>query len=166
MEERNRVQQIFENIDILIHTMRLHHRIVEKRIDGLGVHHGQHRMLMKVSTLGTSASQKALAAAMDVSPAAVARMLKQLSAEGLIEKAEGADGRCNEVSLLPAGRQVVEDSRAIFRAIDGEMFEGITAEEMDTLRAIMARVRDNLVNMERGGPDAGAAPDERSEECR
>ena len=156
MSEAERTRQIKENIDVLIHTMRLHHRIVEKRIDGLGVHHSQHRMLMKASMMGTSASQKALAEALDVSPACVARALKQLSAAGLVEKAEGADGRCNEISVLPAGRELVENSRALFREIDAEMFEGITAEEMEGLGRTLRKLQANLVNMEKRDAEAPA----------
>ena len=162
MENRDRAQQIKENIDALIHTMRLHHRIVEKRIDGLGVHHSQHRMLMKASFMGRSASQKALAAAMDVSPACVARTLKQLSAAGLIEKSEGADGRCNEISVLPAGRRIVEDSRAVFRQIDDEMFRGVSGEEMEALERVLGKIRENLIDMEKGDADVAAPPEERS----
>ena len=55
-EKRDRTRQIKEDIDALIHTMRLHHRVVERRIDGLGVHHSQHRMLMRLSDLGRSVS--------------------------------------------------------------------------------------------------------------
>ena len=67
--DHDRTQRIKYDIDALIHTIRLHHRVVERRIDGMGVHHSQHRMLMRLSDLGRSASQKDLADAMDVSPA-------------------------------------------------------------------------------------------------
>ena len=153
MEEYERVK---DNIDLLIHTMRLHHRIVEKRMEGLGVHHGQHRMLMKVSFLGKSASQKALAEAMDVSPANVARTLKQLSAAGIIEKAEGVDRRCNEISLLLAGQRVVEDSQALFRQIGEEMFEGVTEEEIESTRHTMEKLLANLSDMEKRDAEPAA----------
>lgn len=158
MEEYERVK---DNIDLLIHTMRLHHRIVEKRVEGMGVHHGQHRMLMKVSFLGKSASQKALAEAMDVSPANVARTLKQLAAAGLIEKTEGADGRCNEISLLPEGQALVENSRAIFMEIGAEMFEGVSEGEMEALGGILRKIQANLVNMERSEGEPSAAVERR-----
>ena len=51
-------------IDRLVRVMRLHHRVVEKRIDGLGVHHSQHRTLMKLSCMGRTASQKDIAEAL------------------------------------------------------------------------------------------------------
>ena len=159
METGERGERIRQGIEAMIRTMRLHHRIVEKRIDGLGVHHSQHRMLMRLSQLGKSASQKDLAEAMDVSPACVARTLKHLSAEGLVEKTEGADGRCNAISITPAGARLVEDSLALFRRIDAEMFRGLSADELNRLNALLARLQDNLSDMEKR--DAEGSPSER-----
>jgi len=155
MEAQERAASTREAIDMMIHTMRLHHRIVEKRIDSFCVHHSQHRLLMKLSCMGKSASQKEIAAAMDVSPACVARMLKPLTAAGLVEKMGGADGRCNEISVSPLGRQLVEDSKALFRGIDEQMFVGLTGEELVTLNGLMRRIRDNLIEMEGREPSCG-----------
>ena len=154
-QEWDRVQRIKENVDAMIHTMRLHHRVVERRTEGMGVHHSQHRMLMTLSRLGQSASQKDLADAMDVSPACVARALKPLSAAGLVEKAEGADGRCNAVSVSPEGRRLVEDTRVVFRDIDARMFEGVTGTELNALNDILRRVQKNLIEMEGREPSEG-----------
>ena len=153
--EDARTTQIRESIDAQIRTMRLHHRIVERRIEGLGVHHSQHRMLMRLSRMGKGASQKDIAAAMDVSPACVARALKPLSAAGLVEKAEGSDGRCNAVSVSEGGRRLVEDSKAVFRDIDGRMFEGVTDAELDALNSVLRRLQENLIEMEGRDPACG-----------
>ena len=163
MAAEEREQQLHETVDVLIHVMRLHHRIVERRIDGLGVHHSQHRMLMRLSDLGRSASQKDLADAMDVSPACVARMLKPLTAAGLVEKAGGADGRCNEISVSATGMHLVEDSRAVFRQIGEQMFDGLTEGEIQVLGALLDKLKGNLSNMDKGGMGEGTHdPVERS----
>ena len=148
-QERERVEQLRQTIDLLIHTMRLHHRVVERRIEGLGVHHSQHRLLMKLARMDKSASQKEIAAALDVSPACVARMLKPLNAAGLIEKAGGADGRCNEISISPDGEQLVQDSLAVFRDIDARMFRDVSGQELAALGGVLRRVQENLVEMEK-----------------
>ena len=156
LQERERADQLRQTIDLMIHSMRLHHRVVERRIEGLGVHHSQHRLLMRLSRMGRSASQKEIAAALDVSPACVARMLKPLNAAGLIEKAGGADGRCNQISISPDGERLVEDSLAVFRSIDAQMFEGISGEALAALGGVLRRVQENLINMEKleaGGPE-------------
>lgn len=138
----------FEAIDLLIHAMRQHHRIVERRIEGLGVHHSQHRMLMRLSKMGRMASQKDIAAALDVSPACVARTLKSLSAAGLIDKTEASDGRRNEIGILPEGQKLIDDSLKVFREIDTQMFEGISESEMAAFTETLRRVRQNLTRME------------------
>ncbi len=157
-EKTGRPAQLRESIDLLIHAMRLHHRIVERRIEGLGVHHSQHRMLMQLWRMGRSASQKDIAAAMDVSPACVARTLKPLQAAGLVEKSCGADGRCNEVGITPGGSRLVEDSLELFRRIEAQMFRGVSGEALSCLRDTLGRVYGNLAEMEdeeAGGSDRG-----------
>lgn len=148
MEAENRAETTRAAIDRLVRTMRLHHRVVEKRIDGLGIHHSQHRTLMKLSRMGRTASQKDIARALDVSPACVARTLKALSAAGLIDKAEGTDGRCREIALQPAGQKLVDDSVKTFRLIDEEMFAGISDDDILRLTDMLNRIYQNLCDME------------------
>ena len=136
-------------IDLLVRVMRAHHRVIEKRIDYLGIHHSQHRMLMRISCMGRTASQKDIAEALDVSPACVARTLKALSAAGLIEKQEGADGRCREIAVLPQGQKLVDDSIATFEGIGAEMFEGISDEDIAALARVLGKVQENLSEMDR-----------------
>ncbi len=144
----DRVALTRETIDGLIRTMRLHHRIVERRIDGLGVHHSQHRMLMTLSRMGQGASQKDIADAIDVSPACVARTLKALKAADLVEKTEGVDGRSNAISVSPRGSKLVRDSVALFRQIGAQMFQGVTDAELENLNAVLRHIQDNLIDME------------------
>lgn len=152
------------SIDLLIHIMRLHHRIVEKRIDDLGVHRAQHRMLMHLSKPGRSASQKQLARELDVSPACVARMLKPLCAAGLVQRTGGSDGRSNEVALLPEGQRLVEDSKTRFRRIESEMFRGFEESEIRALNAALERLRANLTAME-GAPRSEGPIEEKGGEA-
>ena len=151
-KDTDRAERTHAAIDRLVRVMRLHHKVIERRVDGLGVHHSQHRMLMRLSCTGRTASQKDIAAALDVSPACVARTLKALSAAGLIDKTEGTDGRCREISLLPKGRKLVDDSIKTFRQIDEEMFKGISDQEIERLTDTLARLYENLSGMEKGDP--------------
>lgn len=156
MEAETRSDATRMALDQLVRTMRLHHKVVEKRIDGYSLHHGQHRMLMKLSCMGRTASQKDIALALDVSPACVARTLKALNAAGLIDKAEGADGRCREIALLPAGEKLVEDTVKTFRAIDAEMFEGVSDDEVARLIDTLGKIHQNLCKME--NPEGVSCP--------
>ena len=132
----------------LVCTQRLHHKVADRRLEGMGVHHSQHRMLMQLSRVGRTASQKDIAEALEVSPACVARTLKSLSAAGYIDKAEGEDGRCREISLLPEGQRVVDESLTTFREIDAEMFQGISDDEIAALTDTLERLYQNLCRMD------------------
>lgn len=151
-----RTERTHAALDRMMRTMRLHHKVIEQRFEGLGVHHSQHRMLMHLSRLGPMPSQKDFAGALGVSPACVARTLKSLSAAGLIDRAEGADGRCREIALLPAGQKLVEDSVKTFSSIEAEMFEGISDEDIAHMTDIMSRLYQNLCKMEK--PEGGDRP--------
>lgn len=136
-------------IDVMLRNMRLHHRIVEKRIECIGVHHSQHRMLMHLADMGKTASQKDIAVDMDVSPACVARMLKSLTLSGLVIRAEGIqDGRCNEVSISPSGMEVVEQSLQIFQRINCDTFADFSDDELEQFFSFLQRMQTNLSRME------------------
>lgn len=147
-ESTPRGERIRAATDSMVRIMRGHHRVIEKRIDGMGIHHSQHRMLMRLSCMGRTASQKDIAEALDVSPACVARTLKSLSGAGLIERHEGADGRCREVDISPDGQRLVDASVQLFEGISSEMFDGIPDTDIEKLTQTLRRVQDNLSAME------------------
>ena len=62
-ESTPRGERIRAATDSMVRIMRGHHRVIEKRIDGMGIHHSQHRMLMRLSCMGRTASQKDIAQA-------------------------------------------------------------------------------------------------------
>ncbi len=138
-------------VRLLIRVMRRHHACVERRIGDLGIHHSQHRMLMHLARCERMPSQKELAEALGISPAAVATTLKKLEREGYIARAAtDADNRRNEIRITDAGLAKVVESRTIFETVDSAMFAGFTPEEMATVIALLERMDRNL--------DAAGAP--------
>lgn len=137
---------------IFLRIMRRHHAHVERRIGDLGLHHSQHRMLMHLARRqGELPSQKELAEALGISPAAVTTTLKRLEKEGYISRAiTDEDNRRNEISITEKGLSKVVESREIFESADRAMFEGFTESEMATLLSFMERIDRNL--------DAAGAP--------
>ena len=139
-------------VGLLIRVMRRHHACVERRIGDLGIHHGQHRMLMKLACRqGDIPSQKELAEIMGVSPAAVTTTLKKLEREEYISRSmTDEDNRKNEIRITEKGLSKVVESRAVFESTDTEMFAGFTPEEIATFISFMERLDRNL--------DAAGAP--------
>ncbi len=136
-------------MELILRVSRTHKRLVDRRIAELGIHGGQHHMLMMLSRLGQMPAQNELARRMDISPASAANMLKRLETGGYIRRWAGSsDGRCNEVRITAKGGEVVEQSMRIFEGVDARMFEGFTAAESESLRDALQRVLENLRKME------------------
>ena len=134
------------------HLGRMQHRIIEARVRSLGIHPSQHFMLMRLSDMGRFPSQAQIAEELDVSPASVARTLKQLEAGGYIERCgSDVDGRRNEIAISAKGEEMVRRSREIFERMDAARFEGFGPEELDQLEALLQRQIDNLRRLEQGG---------------
>ena len=169
MSEQKDAQRPRTPADLILRASRTHKRLVERRIAELGIHGGQHHMLMMLSFLGQIPAQNELARRMDISPASAANMLKRLEAGGYIERRAGvSDGRRNEVRITGKGADVVERSKRIFEEVDSRMFEGFTDEETERLRAALERVHGNLRRMEDeiGGQEDQTPPEEEGNETR
>ncbi len=140
-------------IGLLIRVMRRHHAYVERRIGDLGIHHGQHRMLLQLAKRQEDTpSQKELAETMGISPAAVTATLKKLEKEGYISRSmTDEDNRKNEIRITEQGVSKVVECRTVFETVDRSMFEGFTPEELDALLSFLARIDRNL--------DAAGAPE-------
>ena len=136
----------------LSHTVRtficvshMHHSAIEGRISKLGFHHSQHRMLMHLARYEHIPSQKELSDALGITPAAVTTTLKRLEKDGYITRtATEDDNRRNEIRITPEGLSVIKQSRDIFDAVDAQMFQGLTEEEIAVFSALLSRMRDNL----------------------
>lgn len=132
-------------IHLFIRVSHMHHAAIEGRISKLGFHHSQHRMLMHLARYEHMPSQKELADAMGISPAAVTTTLKRLEKEGYIARnTTDADNRRNEIRITDAGLAAINESRAIFEAVDHQMFDGISEEELQAFTSVLERMKHNL----------------------
>lgn len=128
-----------------IRVAHMHHAAIEGRIMKLGFHHSQHRMLMHLAKYEHIPSQKELAEAMGITPAAVTTTLKRLEKEGYITRTvTDEDNRRNEIRITEAGLSAVRESQALFETVDKQMFKGISREELEAFTKTLERMRNNL----------------------
>ena len=133
------------------HLGRMQHRIIEARVRSLGIHPSQHLLLMRLSDMGRFPSQSQIAEELDISPASVARTLKQLEAGGYIERCgSDVDGRRNEIAISCKGVEMVQRSKEIFAGLEAVSYAGFSEDELDQLEALLMREMDNLRRLERG----------------
>ncbi len=136
-----------EIIGTLMFTMRLHHKIVEKYISALGIHHGQHHLLMRLAKQEWK-SQKELADSMEISTATVAVSLKKLEQGGYITReVVSDDNRYNQLEITDKGREVIKESCKIFNHIDDVMFKGFSDEEKEQFDYLVKKMNQNLTEL-------------------
>lgn len=131
----------------MIMTSQMHRRMLEKNMEGTGIHRAQHRLLMTLSD-SHFLSQVELARHLGVSAATIAVSLKSMEKEGLIcRKAKSEDNRANFVELTERGKQIAEQSKAYFDALDEQMYQGFTGEERKRLSEFLDRIYNNMEQM-------------------
>ena len=145
------MQDIYQRLCMLqMQIGRMRHRIIDKRIQELGIHPGQHFMLVQLMRMGKIPSQARLAEEMNVSPALVARTLKNLENGGYIARADSAaDGRRNEIAISEKGMRTLEDGRKLVLEVDARSFAGFSAEELESFGSLLEKMLDNVSQMER-----------------
>jgi len=139
-------------VGLIIRANRLHYSALEKRLKLLGLHRSQHMLLMSVARENGNISQKALAERLQVTPAAVAMMLKKLEFSGyVLRSVDASDGRVNNIAISEKGEKIVSESREIFREVDDGMLRGISADDLNVFISVMEKINGNLIEL--GGMD-------------
>ena len=92
-----------------------------------------------------SFSQRDMARALDISPAAVTNSLKTMEQSGYVRREpEQEDARRNRVELTQKGRSAVEECEQAFLAVSQRMLAGFTLEEQAMLVDFRGRMLNNL----------------------
>ena len=136
-----------EVIHVLIQTMRLHRRVIERSADSIGLHSSAHRMLMLIAKSEILPSQKEIAEKLKISPAAVANTIKKLEADGYIERSKsknGGDTRLNEINVTEIGKSIAEGTEKYFRHVDSSALEGFSEDETELFVSMLERIQGNL----------------------
>ncbi len=128
----------------MIAAMRQHRRMFDAMREKTGLGRSAHRALMILSDHG-DLSQTALAERLEISTAAVAVLLKKMETEGyILRSANASDSRTNSVELTEHGQAIVKQSRKEFDALDRAVFQGFSAEEIETLIGCLDRLQSNM----------------------
>lgn len=154
---------------ILFHALhRAHMNAVQAELNVLGLEGlGSPLLMMLLQSRGRDGeipSQRELAKAMRVSPAAVAMALKTLGRLGYVERRiDEHDQRRKRITVTEQGASAVEKCWAALQAIDARMMEGFTAGEREHLNAYHRRMLQNLTGLPDGWPEH---PFEERMECQ
>ena len=143
-----RAEHIQKTMMLMIQTDKMHFCECERRFSSLNIHRSQHMMLMTIARMGEGVSQKQLAKEMNITPAAVAKLLKKLESDGLITRSSFSDdARENRTTITEKGAQIVERSHEIMKELDAEAAALLSDDELDTLSDLISKIQKSLCEM-------------------
>lgn len=143
--EQNNIELYKSTMQKMIRITRLHRSVFEKNISKLGIHHSQHQLLMYISKHGEVSSQKEIAEKFGITPAAVARTLKALECEGMIEKRSTEDdSRFNKIVITQKGKEIIDKTKEIFIETDAELFEDFSVDDIYALNNYLDKINSKL----------------------
>ena len=156
---------------LLGRVCRLQRGVMHAVWDEVGLYRGQ-PFLLAVLWDQEGITHSELARRMHVSPATVTNMIKRMEKAGFVERRpDSHDQRVSHVFLTGAGRAIRERVDGQWQEIEERVFSSFSDDEQAMLRALLERVREELVELHDGpaeGPlRAGRHEDQRvSEEKR
>ena len=138
-------EKMHECIHMFMCNDRKRRKIFENKVKELGIHHTQHRVLMHISRCDGAVNQKQIAEKFDVSPAAVAGVIKKLECGGYISRhILESDNRYNEVTITEKGKKMINDTRSIFEKMDKQMFKYFSDNDIDKFMELLEKMKKAL----------------------
>jgi MarR family transcriptional regulator, transcriptional regulator for hemolysin len=135
------------------HAMR---RAFDRRAVSLGVTRAQWKVLFRLTRF-PGLRQVELAEMLDVEPISLSRIVDRLEEAGLVERVpDPADRRAWRLQVTAKAEPLVAKLKALGLQLVDEAFEGIEREELERVRSVLARVRENLSATPRGKKAAEA----------
>lgn len=137
---------------LLAQICKLHYARVHTLLEELGLYRGQPPVLFALWEQ-EGATHGELAARLHVKPATITKMIKRMEKAGFVERrSDPQDQRVSRVYLTDAGRSIREQVEQVWRTLEEETFEGLSAEERDLLHRSFLQMRENLMRVVGGKP--------------
>jgi len=129
-------------------TSRMMRRFYDRRASALGVTTAQWRVL---AFLGRQPGMKQveLAECLDVEPITACRIVDRMEEAGLVERQrDPEDRRAWRLMLTAKAEPILVRLRGLADEMAGDAFAGFDEQEVDAIRAKLARIRDNVARAE------------------
>ena len=129
---------------LLVDTARLLRRDFDRRAQAHGLTQAQCRVIGNLSR-NPGISQAALAEAIEVTPITLARLIDRMAAAGLVERRpHPQDRRAVQLFLTDRCQPLRANVLELGAATKAAALEGLTADEIDALRATLSKIKSNL----------------------
>ena len=135
----------------LIHDVsRLRRTVVDQLIKPLGITRSQWWVLNSLFRHeGESMMQIELARLLDVGKVTVGGLIDRLEENGLVSRIQDkVDRRSKRVVISAKGKKLINRMQQVSVDLNAQIMRGISSQEEKQLAAILARMKDNLIDMD------------------
>jgi len=123
------------------HALR---RAFDRRASGLGVTRAQWKVMFRLDR-SPGLRQVELADMLDIEPITLCRIIDRLEESGLVERrGDPTDRRAWLLYLADSARPLKAKLDALGDAMIAEAFAGIDPSDLEKMKVILARIRDNV----------------------
>jgi len=135
------------------HALR---KAFDRRASALGVTRAQWKVLFRLTRF-PGLRQVELADMLDVEPITLCRIVDRLEEAELVERQrDPEDRRAWRLQVTDKAKPLVERLKSLGSELVGEAFADIDRSELDQVRGVLARVRENVAAVQRGRKAAEA----------
>jgi len=132
----------------IMRVERVHRSFLNECVSEYNINMSQHALLKFLILSCETPTQKQVSDMFEISPAAVAVMMKKLEKMKLIERIiNESDVRKKYVSITQKGRDVMANNKKFFDYIDNEMLKDIDAEDLKVFSKVLNKITDNILNL-------------------
>jgi DNA-binding MarR family transcriptional regulator len=129
-------------------THRMMRRFYDRGASALGVTSAQWRLLLRLAR-EPGLKQVELAERLDVEPITACRIVDRLEEAGLVERQrDPEDRRAWRLALTTKAAPILEKLRLLAEEMSAEAFAGLSSDEVEQMRAMLAKVRENVSRAE------------------
>lgn len=142
----------------LIHDVsRLRRLFYDQQSRHLGITRSQWWVLFNLARHhGEPLNQNELAQMIELGSAAVGELIQRLEKSGFVERVvDPKDRRAKRVVIAERGREVLEHMKLVARENNDGIMAGISLDEQEVLNKLLARMKDNLVELLSDTPAEG-----------
>lgn len=135
------------DISLITRRMRTY---AERSMAEHGLGFPEQAVIMQLCAQGTS-NQESVARHFAVDKGAIAKTVSKLEQKGLITRTVNPQNKREKLlSLTPAADEVVADMKQAYEQLSKTMFAGLSAEDAARLSCDLARVAQNLSDVDEG----------------
>ena len=127
-------------------TFKAFSAVLEQRLSNTGVSRVQFMALAHLIALGAM-PQKDLAELLSITSASTVRLVDRLARDGWAERvADSNDRRIKMISPTPKAVETWAELSDHVRDITDRAYAGLSREEIDTVKTLLKKMRENLQN--------------------